>query len=342
MFNKKPPFEITEKAINLVIHIGELVGRVGIAEAFSTEPTLRKTNRIKTIYSSLAIEQNTLTLEQVTALLAGKRVLAPQRDITEVQNAYDIYNHMDKLNPYSVDDFLLAHEVMTKGLVQESGMFRSRPAGVVDSKGNILHFGTLPQYVPDLIQELFLWAKNSDLHILIKSCVLHYEIELIHPFADGNGRMGRLWHTLLLSKWNPVFEWLPVESLIHDHQKEYYEAINLSNAAGQSEPFIEFMLQMIAGALEEAEKTVRHHPSALSDKAEHRREQIQRFLQKKPYIMNSDVQKLLSVSPATAGRILSKLEKEGILTGYREGSYKAYKRAQHSSASQPQNEDGCI
>lgn len=154
----------------------------------SSNPTLRRTNRIRTIHGSLAIEQNTLTLEQVTAVLNGKQVLAPPKDIAEVKNAYEIYERLDELDPYSVDDLLTAHGIMTRGLVEESGMFRTRPVGVVDQEGHVLHFGTLPQYVPDLVMELLDWVKNSDVHMLIRSCVFHYELEMIHPFADGNGR----------------------------------------------------------------------------------------------------------------------------------------------------------
>lgn len=249
---KNPPFEITNKIIDYVSQISELLGSFKVKNSLSANPVLRRTNRIRTIYGSLAIEQNTLSLEQVTAVVNGKRVLAPPKDIAEVKNAYEIYERLDELDPYSVEDLLTAHGVLTRELVDESGAFRSRPVGIVDKDGNVLHFGTLPQYVPDLVMQLLEWTKNSDLHILIKSCVFHYELELIHPFADGNGRIGRLWHTLLLSKWNPVFAWLPVESIIHENQAEYYRAINTSNEAGESTAFIEFMLSVIKTALEDA------------------------------------------------------------------------------------------
>ena len=205
MRNKKPPFEITNRMIGYVAEIAELLGKLNVTNALSSNPTLRRTNRIRTIHGSLAIEQNTLSLEQVTAVLNGKHVLAPPKDIAEVKNAYEIYERLDELDPYSVDDLLTAHAIMTRGLIEESGMFRTRPVGVVDSEGHVLHFGTLPQYVPDLVMELLEWTKISEVHMLIRSCVFHYELELIHPFADGNGRVGRLWHTLLLSKWNPAF-----------------------------------------------------------------------------------------------------------------------------------------
>ena len=308
--NKQPPFEINERIMADVIEIAELVGRVSVTDKISMNPTLRRTNRIQTIYSSLAIEQNTLDIEQVTAVLSGKRVIAPPKDIAEVQNAYEIYDNMDKLNPYSIDDLLKAHSVMERGLLNEAGEFRSRPVGVADSEGNILHFGTLPQYVPKLVQELLEWTEKSEIHLLIKSCVFHYEFELIHPFADGNGRMGRLWHTLLLSKWNPIFAWLPIESIIHDNQSEYYNAINVSNNNGNSTVFIEFMLSVIKQALQES---INDKPKNISSKSDLRWNKINYYLETHEYILNSDVQKLLGVSSATATRILVGFMKDGKL-----------------------------
>ena len=310
MTNKQPPFEINERIMADVIEIAELVGRVSVTDKISMNPTLRRTNRIQTIYSSLAIEQNTLDIEQVTAVLSGKRVIAPPKDIAEVQNAYEIYDNMDKLNPYSIDDLLKAHSVMERGLLNEAGEFRSRPVGVADSEGNILHFGTLPQYVPKLVQELLEWTEKSEIHLLIKSCVFHYEFELIHPFADGNGRMGRLWHTLLLSKWNPIFAWLPIESIIHDNQSEYYNAINVSNNNGNSTVFIEFMLSVIKQALQES---INDKPKNISSKSDLRWNKINDYLETHEYILNSDVQKLLGVSSATASRILVGFMKDGKL-----------------------------
>ena len=310
MTNKQPPFEINERIMADVIEIAELVGRVSVTDKISMNPTLRRTNRIQTIYSSLAIEQNTLDIEQVTAVLSGKRVIAPPKDIAEVQNAYEIYDNMDKLNPYSIDDLLKAHSGMERGLLNEAGEFRSRPVGVADSEGNILHFGTLPQYVPKLVQELLEWTEKSEIHLLIKSCVFHYEFELIHPFADGNGRMGRLWHTLLLSKWNPIFAWLPIESIIHDNQSEYYNAINVSNNNGNSTVFIEFMLSVIKQALQES---INDKPKNISSKSDLRWNKINDYLETHEYILNSDVQKLLGVSSATATRILVGFMKDGKL-----------------------------
>ena len=325
MRNKKPPFEITNTMIHEIAEIAELVGKLTSTNQLSANPTLRRTNRIRTIHGSLAIEQNTLSLEQVTAVLNGKQVLAPPKDIAEVKNAYEIYERLEELDPYSVDDLLTAHGIMTRGLVDESGVFRSKPVGVVDQEGHVLHFDTLPQYVPNLVMELLDWVKNSDVHMLIRSCVFHYEFELIHPFANGNGRVGRLWHTLLLSKWNPAFAWLPVESIIHDRQQEYYEAINASNNAGESTVFIEFMLSAIKASLMDAINTSDEMSDGAMDKATVRWRQIEKFLETHEFIMNADVRALCGVSAATANRVLAGLTAERKLVKYSRNGHWAYK-----------------
>ena len=323
MYNKKPPFEITTAILDEITEIAELVGQVNAVAGLTANPMLRRTNRIRTIYSSLAIEQNTLSLEQVTAVLNGKRVIAPPKDIAEVKNAYEIYEMMDSLNPYSVEDLLNAHAVMTKGLTEESGCFRSGPVGVVDKQGNILHFGTLPDYAPGLTMELLDWVKESDFHMLIKSCVFHYELELIHPFADGNGRMGRLWHTLLLTQWKSLFAWLPVESIIHDRQDEYYAAINRSNHEGEATAFIIFMLSAIKEALMEAIQTTGAVEALTTD--ELRWYKVERFLKKNGTITNAEVRQMFQVSSATANRILARFTDEGKLQKIRIGRSWGYR-----------------
>lgn len=317
---QKYPFTINTNILNLTAEISELAGKMNVNSKLNQSPQLRRANRIKTIYSSLAIEQNTLSFEQVTAVLSGKRVFAPPKDIAEVQNAYEIYDNLDKLDPYSVEDLLKAHGVMVKGLRDDAGEFRNKPVGVVDSNGNVIHFGTLPQYVPQLVGELLDWVKNEETNLLIKSCVFHYEFELIHPFSDGNGRVGRLWHTLLLSKWNPLFAWLPVESIIHDRQSEYYHAINKSNADADSTVFIEFMLSAIKEALLE----VNSAPDK-PFKRNNREDVIIDYLKNNSDISNSNVRELLSVSSATANRILRELSDSGVLIRYRKGKTWAYR-----------------
>lgn len=249
-----PPFKITNEILNFVYEIGELVGKISAEKEFEKNLTLRRENRIKTIYSSLAIEQNTLTLEQVTDVINGKRVLAPPKDIKEVQNAYEIYERLEELNENSVKDLLLAHKIMTSELIKESGRFRSKNAGVYQGD-KLIHMGTLPEYIPELINNLFLWLKKSEEHPLIKAAVFHYEFEFIHPFQDGNGRIGRLWYSLILSKWKKFFAWLPIESLVQKCQKEYYIAINNSNRDGESTEFILFMLKIIKETLIEVGNT---------------------------------------------------------------------------------------
>jgi len=321
----KYPFQITDKILNEVAEISKLVGMVSVNSKLTSNPTLRRTNRINTIYSSLAIEQNTLSIEQVTAVISGKRVLAPPKDIAEVKNAYEIYEHLDEMNPYSVDSLLFAHSIMMRDLVSESGVFRLRSVGVVDSQGNVLHFGTLPKYVPDLTMELLEWTENSELPMLIKSCVFHYEFEVIHPFADGNGRIGRLWHTLLLSKWNPIFAWIPVESIIHYRQDEYYKAINISNDEADSTAFIEFMLSAIKDALLETMED--NKPVKVkADKNDYSWNIISDFLNNHDSIMNADVRDLLNVSSATANRILSRFAHEGKLIKIRQGKTWSYSK----------------
>ncbi len=322
MRNTKPPFEITNSILDEIAEIAELVGRVNAAAGLPVNPTLRRTNRIRSVYSSLAIEQNTLSLEQVTAVLNGKRVIAPPKNIAEVKNAYEIYERMDSLDPYSAEDLLSAHAVMTRGLVEESGCFRSKPVGVVDKQGNVLHFGTLPDDVPGLVKELLEWTRDSDFHMLIKSCVFHYELELIHPFADGNGRIGRLWHTLLLTQWKPIFAWLPMESIIHDRQEEYYDAINRSNFEGESTAFIAFMLSAIKAALMEAVQT--SGAAAGMTTEELRWYQIACHLKKNGTITNADVRFMFQVSAATANRILAKQTEEGKLRKIRIGKSWGY------------------
>ncbi len=321
---KNPPFEITQKMLTDAAEISEKVGRLSGGK-LSSNPMLRRTNRIRTIQGTLAIEQNTLDLEQVTAVLNGKHVIAPMRDIAEVLNAYDVYDKLNEFDPYSVDSLLEAHGVMMRGLIEETGMFRTGAVGVADTDGNILHVGTLPRYVPESVERLLSWVKESQLPMVIKSCVFHYEFELIHPFADGNGRMGRLWHTLLLSKWNQLFMWLPVESIIHDRQQEYYEAINISNNSGQSTVFIEFMLSAVKEALSEV---CGEREKPIGKKQQNvliRRQFVSDFLAEHPYIMNSDICKGLGVSSATANRILAGMCDEGILERVRNGKYIVYR-----------------
>lgn len=250
MSDYKPPFHMTDKMISLIAEISEQVGRITVLQEGTISPHLRLENRIRTIHSSLAIEHNSLSLEQVTAILDGKRVLGNPNEIKEVQNAYEAYELMLRLNPASVDDLLKAHKLMMNGLVSENGRFRSGGVGVFD--GEVLsHMAPPVEFVPEHIQNLFAWYQKSELHPLIKSAIFHYEFEFIHPFADGNGRMGRMWHSLLLGKWKEMFFWLPIEELIQSRQKEYYDALGAADKQADSAGFVELMLEIIRDSLTE-------------------------------------------------------------------------------------------
>ena len=312
-----------------VSEICELVGRLS-AGRLSASPLLRRTNRIQTIRGTLAIEQNTLSVEQVTAVLNGKHVIAPMRDIVAVKNAYAIYETMDTLDPYSVESLLAAHGTMMQGLIDEAGVFRSGAVGVADSKGNVLHVGTLPRYVAQSVENLLQWVRDSELPMLIKSSVFHYDFELIHPFADGNGRMGRLWHTRLLAEWDPLFFWLPVESIIHDRRQAYYDAINASNAAGNATAFLAFMLSAVKTALSEASGATGKAPGKNAQKADLRRRFVTDRLAVHPLLQNADLCDGLGVSPATANRILRDFVKDGTLERVRNGKVSAYRLRKNS------------
>jgi Uncharacterized conserved protein len=211
---------------------------------------LRKLNRIMSIHSSTAIEGNKLTLNQVTDVVNGKPVWGPPKDIKEVQNAWQAYNELDRYDPWNVEDLLKAHSLMTDTLVGESGVFRSVDVAVVRYDGEVLHRGAPPTDVPFLVDALFKWGKNSDVHPLIKSSAVHFMLEFIHPFRDGNGRIGRLWQTLILSEWDPIFAWMPVETLIHDNQQSYYKALQDSHVGNMDcNPFIDFMFDVIENSL---------------------------------------------------------------------------------------------
>ena len=244
----KPPYSLSDHAINRVSQISELIGSLLVTNVMKSNPKLRRNNRVRTIHASLAIENNSLTLDQVTAIINGKRVLGPPSEILEVQNAYQAYERLMELNPYMVEDLLLAHSMLMRDLVKEAGKFRSGGVGIF-AGNHLIHMAPPADFVPQQIYELIQWTKNSEVHPLVKSCVFHYEFEFIHPFSDGNGRMGRMWQTLLLSQWKPFLAWLPVESIIRDNQEQYYQVLAQCDKSADSGAFISFMLDAIYKAL---------------------------------------------------------------------------------------------
>lgn len=244
----QPPFRVSAKAINLIAHISALIERCAARLKQNDKLRLRRINRIKTIRSSLAIEGNRLSESEVRDVLEGKPVAAPPREIQEVKNAIAAYDLYPQLDAFKVEDMLKAHGVMMQALQDDAGHFRRGGVGVF-SEDRAIHIAPPADRVPLLMNDLFEWLRHAEDHLLIRSCVFHYEFEFIHPFSDGNGRTGRLWQSLILGKLHPVFTHLPVENLVHANQEAYYDAIAQSSAQGDSSPFIDFMLQELYNAL---------------------------------------------------------------------------------------------
>lgn len=246
--NYLPPFTVTPQILNLVAGISEAVGRLTALAEQAGALRLRRINRVRTIHGSLAIEGNTLSQAQITAILEGQRVIAPPREVQEVKNALAAYDFFGTWRPGSEPDLLEAHRILMSGLIDEAGMYRSGGVGVMAGL-RVVHMAPPANRVSQLMGDLFSWLAATDVHPLIAASVFHYEFEFIHPFADGNGRMGRLWQSLILARWNPLFVDMPVESLVFDHQQKYYQALQESSNQADSAPFITFMLQMILDTL---------------------------------------------------------------------------------------------
>ena len=245
-----PPFVISAEAINLIAAIAGQIERYAIRLEQEDGLRLRKANRVKTIHSSLAIEGNTLSEDEVRDIIDGKNVVAPIRQIQEVKNAIATYELFPTLNPFDIKDLMKAHSIMMQALVDDAGKFRRSGVGVFSEQG-LVHMAPPADRVPLLMNDLFGWLRGAKDHLLIRSCVFHYEFEFIHPFVDGNGRMGRLWQSLILGKLHPLFEHLPIENMVYANQQAYYDAITASTSAGQSGPFVDFMLNEIYKTLKE-------------------------------------------------------------------------------------------
>ena len=302
MGDYKPPFTITNEILAYVSSISEKIGRISAISNLESKPHLRRNNRIKSIHSSLKIEANSLSLGQVRDVINGKMVLGEQKEIQEVKNAYAVYERFSEIQPFSIKSLKLFHGIMTKYVVEESGDFRRGEEGVFN--GDECIFMAPPaQFVPQLMDDLFTWMKEekNTVHPLIMSSVFHYEFVFIHPFADGNGRMARLWHTAMLAKWKPVFEYIPIESQIEKFQNEYYEAIARCHVEGESTLFIEFMLSQIDKILDDVSAQVSADNEQLS-------EYLKRLLE----VMEYDV-------PYTSNTLMEKLglkSKEGFRRNY--------------------------
>ena len=299
----QPDFTVSAAAISMVAEISALIERYIITQEAAESLKLRRANKIKTIQSSLAIEGNTLSVKQVTDILDGKRVVAPLREIQEVKNAIAAYDLFDQLDPYSTKDLLKAHKVMMTALIDEPGKFRSGGVGVFDGK-KAVHIAPPAEFVPGQIKDLFKWLESAPDHLLIKSCVFHYEFEFIHPFADGNGRLGRLWQSLILTKLHSLFQHLPIETMVHDRQMEYYRAINASSAKNDCGIFVDFMLNEILNALKQ------HISGTISDSDD----PILDFILHHPGSRANQIAEALNIPLRTLQRELSRLKVSGKIT----------------------------
>ena len=308
----EPPFKISAKIIDLVSQISEKIGEINSLEKSPCHLELRKENRIKTIHSSLAIENNSLSIEQITAIIEGKRVLGNPNEIQEVKNALDAYNLLLTLNPYEEKDLLLAHKLMMKDLVSRNGKYRSGGVGVFDGK-EVIHLAPPADRVPSLMADLFEWLKNTDIHPLIKSCVFHYEFEFIHPFEDGNGRMGRLWQTVILKEWKSVFAWLPVETLIKENQAEYYKVLNSSDSLGESTDFILFMLEIILKTITQIVETEKKITVKINAKITVNQKKILEAVKQNPFLTQEELSEIVGISKLNINKNMKKLQEAGLL-----------------------------
>ncbi len=311
----EPPFKITDEIINLVAQIAEKIGELKSFEKSPLHVELRKENRIKTIHSSLAIENNSLTIEQITAIIEGKRVLGSPNEIQEVKNAVQAYNLLLELNPYEEKDLLRAHQFMMSELVKHSGKYRSGGVGIFDGK-EVVHLAPPADRVPFLMADLFEWLRENSVHPLIKSCVFHYEFEFIHPFEDGNGRMGRLWQTVILKEWKSIFAWIPVESLVKENQAEYYNALNSSDTDADSTKFIEFMLNLILRMVEEiisTENAAKKITAKITIKITANQKKILDEIEKNPFITQDELSAKLGIARLNIIKNMKKLQENNII-----------------------------
>lgn len=308
----KPPFEITSKIIELISNISEKIGEINYLQNNPYHIKLRKENRIKTIHSSLAIENNSLSLKQITAIIEGKHVLGNPNEIKEVKNSIQAYDLLLSLNPYDEKDLLKAHKLMMQDLVERNGKYRTDGVGIFDGE-KVVHLAPPADRVPELMFDLFKWLKESDVHPLIKSCVFHYEFEFIHPFQDGNGRMGRLWQTAILKEWKEIFAWLPVETLIKENQKEYYNVLGASDSDANSTKFIEFMLSLILNTIEEIIETEKRVTQKVSVKVTVNQQKIIDAIKENPYVTQEELAVIVGIARKNIILNMKKLQENGLI-----------------------------
>lgn len=308
----KPPFEITSKIIELISNISERIGEINYLKDNPRHIQLRKENRIKTIHSSLAIENNSLSLKQITAIIEGKKVLGNPNEIKEVKNSIQAYNLLLSLNPYNEKDLLKAHRLMMQDLVERNGEYRTDGVGIFNGE-QVVHLAPPADRVPRLMFDLFEWLNTSDVHPLVKSCVFHYEFEFIHPFQDGNGRMGRLWQSVILKEWKEIFAWLPVETLIKENQKEYYGVLEVSDNEANSTKFIEFMLSLILKTIEEIIETEKKVTAKVSVKVTVNQKKIIEALKDNPFATQEELAEIIGMARKNIIANMKKLQENGFI-----------------------------
>ena len=312
----QPPFQLTHTMMRHLARIGELTGTWKAANQNQLVPELRRGNRIKTIQASLAVEQNTLTLEQVTAVIEGKTVLGLPKEIQEVRNAFAAYEALEHWHPQQIDDLLAAHALLLHGLIDDAGHWRSKGAGIYRGE-QLVHMAPPASQIPRLMADLFDWLANTDAHPLIASAAFHYEFEFIHPFGDGNGRIGRLWQTLILSHWQPMLAFLPVETVIKHRQQTYYQLLTESDQKSDCSAFIEFLLQAIEDSLQEAINTQPDtEKMRVKTQVEMRVKTPDLVLQQlstNPNMTLAEVAKQIGKSVTTVERTVAKLKQQGRL-----------------------------
>ena len=307
-----PPFEITPKIIDLISKISEKIGEINSLESSARHVELRRESRIKTIHSSLAIENNSLSLEQITAIINGKRVLGAPNEIQEVKNAIQSYDLLLSLDSTKEKDLLRAHALMMKDLVRNNGRYRSGGVGIFNGQ-NVVHVAPPASRVPALMKDLFRWVKRADVHPLVKSCVFHYEFEFIHPFQDGNGRLGRLWQSAILKDWKKVFAWIPVESLIKKNQAKYYRVLRACDATADSTAFVEFLLLLILKAAEEIVQNEKRVTVKVTVKVTVNQKKILEAVKKNPYVTLDELSKKIGISRKSIAANVKKLQEAGML-----------------------------
>ena len=307
-----PPFKITPKIIDLISKISEKIGEINSLESSARHIELRRENRIKTIHSSLAIENNSLSLEQITAIIEGKRVLGAPNEIQEVRNAVQAYDLLLSLDSTKEKDLLRAHALMMKDLVRYNGKYRCGGVGIFNGQ-NLVHVAPPASRVPTLMKDLFKWVKKADVHPLVKSCVFHYEFEFIHPFQDGNGRLGRLWQTVILKDWKKIFAWIPVESLIKENQAKYYRILKVCDAVADSTAFVEFLLLLILKAVEEIIRNEKRVTVKVTVKVTVNQKKILEAVKKNPYVTLDNLSEKIGISRKSIAANVKKLQEAGML-----------------------------